>query len=77
MGERSQDEILSELEEIRSGLAEHQEALSALYSRRIALWLEGRGMDPPMRHTILGEACGVGEAAVINALRARREKGEG
>lgn len=74
--QRSVDDLLASIRAVREEIEFHSSGLSMAYDRRIELWQEGRAMDPPVRQADLGEAAGVKEAAVINALRARREKAE-
>lgn len=70
---REQKEVLRDLKKVGRAITRHSAALEELYETRIQLWREGRDLDPPAKVGDLGAAAGVGEAAVINTLKKRRE----
>lgn len=63
------DELLDELRHIGRALDDVNGARDGYYARRRAVFEEGRRREPPLWFRVMGEAAGVGEVAVIAALR--------
>lgn len=70
-------QISIELDDIAQELVYHDEQMTKLYARRLALWQEGQSLDPKMTHAVLGAASATTEGAVTQALRKRRKREQG
>ena len=62
---KSAPAILDRLREIAVGLEERK----GLYEERDKLFLAARGLNPPIIYGELGEAAGISQEAVIQAVR--------
>lgn len=72
--QRTQADVLADLGPIGEQIAAHEKALTELYPQRLALFQEGRAMDPPIVNRVMGEAAGCEENAVLAALRRADKK---
>lgn len=64
------DSLLEELRRIASELEEANELTKRLYAARTTLFIEGRRRQPPLKTRELGDAAGVTDVAVTNAVKA-------
>jgi hypothetical protein len=70
--ERTRDQVLAELADVAASMDRLTARLDGLREGRLALWAEGRALAEPIPHRVLGETAGVGEEAVLKALRKMR-----
>lgn len=61
--------VLGRLAELAPVISEHTTALEEAYAERLALYRRARELDPPVPFGRVGEAAGVTEVAVIQAIR--------
>ena len=75
MGEpRIAQDVIEDVVAVTTVIGECGACLDDAYARRLALFLEGRDMDPPITNRALAVAAGVTEVAIIQACRKHREK---
>lgn len=71
---RSADQVLEDLRAVGARIADAEAVLADAYPERLALFQEGKQLDPPIVNRVLGEAAGCQENAVIAALRKAKAK---
>lgn len=70
--EAERAEILAGLQALAADLTMLEAARTAMYGRRLDLWLRGRALARPLTQRQLAEASGITEPAVIQALKKAR-----
>lgn len=73
MAARTPDEVLAELTELTQRMVQRDADQAADYLRRVELYEEARGLDPPVVHGRLAAATQVSEVAVIKAIKKARD----
>lgn len=61
--------IMKRLRELRPQIEKLEARSEVLYRERLALFVEGRTLEPPMIQREMGEAAGVTESAVIRTIK--------
>lgn len=67
-------EVLDALETLRVQIRRAERKVESLHAQRLALYRQGRDVDPPVSHARMGAAAGVGEVAVIQTLKRAEAK---